>query len=145
MKKNLLRIHLHIDIIEGGHPMQEQHTTFEVIKETTHRCYLKQIDFIGQRANIKYVDKEYLNTIRGNVECVFVNNINEYKSICNLSVYCHPEDKLFYQRLIRSYFIERANKMKKQVNKLCDSFAHDEILEPDNPYIKVESDSQVVI
>lgn len=135
-KKRILKIHLHIDYEVGGkEPLKEKHTFYEVKKETANRIYF---------TSVNYVDKEYFGSIRGFVECVKNKDSNTYKGNCNLSVYCHPEDVLYKQRLIRAVFIERCNQLKKTIDGFANSFAHDEILNPNNNYIVVEEDSTIV-
>lgn len=144
MKKYIISINLTTEQLKENHPIDEIHTTYEVTKETNDRLYFKNRDLVVGREQTKYINKEYLNKVRGNLEYVDLKN-GDYKTICNLSIYCLPDKQVESQLLIRSKLIEQAKILKEQADRFYKSFGHDEILEHDSPYIKVEHKSEVII
>lgn len=132
-KQLLVKIHLYIDYVKEYQPMTEKHTSVEVVKETKNRYYFK-----GR----KYVDKNNVNVVRGHVDCTKLNEL-EYKTICNLSVYCNPKDVDTFQVIIRRDMVLEIEKMKTHLEKFHTAYAHGDLFKKDSPYVKVEEESTV--
>lgn len=150
MKKQLLRIHLYIDYIDGNPKIEERHTIFEVFKETAYRYYYKETDLMSQRTILRYFEKKNYQSVIGNVEFVKIENTDKFKVICNLSVLCEPKQKDDYQSIIRKAMITKSEQMRDSVvniehivSKFCSMYAHEEILSTETPYIKLTKDSKI--
>lgn len=141
--KKLLRIHLHIEHTGDGQNIQEQHTMFNVVRETKTMFIYKRLG-TDSKAYLQVLNKNYLNSIVGNFECVQTDDL-EYKNILNMSVFCSPEDKDKYVKLIRQNMIKQSLSVKAMVDKFCAVYSHNEILDSDTPYIDVTENSEITV